>query len=114
MQGEETMGTLYEEDFIEFVVDTVGCSEEEARGYWLKESEYFVKKGMQSGYDTDIEWTRDELIEYEEIMKSSEAPIIEVEKMLMYIEKETGINMDVLEGIEEAEMKYLEMQGLVG
>ena len=108
------MGTVYEEEFIEYIVNVVGCTEEEAREYWLKESEYFVKKGMQSGCDTDIGWTLDELIEYEEIMKSREAPIIEVEKMLMYIEKETGISMDVLERIEEAEMKYLEALGLVG
>ena len=47
-------------------------------------------------------------------MKSKEAPIIEVEKMLKYIEKETGITMDVLERIEEAEMEYLEELGLVG
>lgn len=108
------MGTVYEEEFIEYVVNVVGCTEEEAKGYWLKESEFFVKKGIQSGCDTDIEWTLDELIEYEEIMKSKEAPVIEVEKMLKYIEKETGIDMDVLERIEEAEMEYLEELGLVG
>lgn len=89
------------DEMAEYIVAETGCSLEQGNAYFDAEHEYLDSLGLIGLDESDSEETPGEMGPYEG------APMVENEELVRFVSERTGMSIEMVDMIAEAEMKYM-------
>lgn len=85
-----------DEKLINYIMEQVNCSKEQAEAYLEAENEFFIENGVDIDFDELDEEAYDAI------------PETDYEEFAAYIAQRTGLTANMIEGIADAETDFLE------